>query len=376
MMKGIYLHIPFCEQKCYYCDFLSYPKSEVSIQEQYIEALIREIKYRVTGAWKKADTIFIGGGTPTVLSSNLLDKLLDVLRNAVDVETVKEFTVEANPGTVDREKLQILKDGGVNRISFGAQSFDEVNLKRLGRIHSEKDIYQAVALAKDIGFSNINLDLMYGLPGECFSTWKQDIDKALQLDLMHLSLYQLIVEEGTPLMAMLNQGHLPTVDDAMAAKAFDWQRQYLAERGYFQYEISNYAKPGYASLHNQLYWRLNNYLGLGLGATGWQRPVRYQNTSDLNRYLTANFCEADAYRESEILETDSQMSETVFMALRMNVGLLYEDFYDLYGTSVEAVFGEAIAIGIKRKWLEKRDEALVLTDLGRKFGNDVFELFI
>lgn len=375
-MRGLYIHIPFCEQKCAYCDFLSFPGYQEKNKARYIEALCKEMRLRLTDVWQMPDTIFIGGGTPTALSAAQLKMLLDTLEQCVDLSVVKEFTVEANPGTVDDEKLSVLLAGGVNRLSFGVQSFDDVLLKRIGRIHTANEAEKAFCLARRAGFRNINLDLMYGLPGQTEVQWRHTVERAISLEPEHLSLYQLIPEPSTLLVRQMEAGVVPPVDEDGAAEWFEMQRDWLKVAGYHQYEISNYAREGYDSKHNQLYWNLDNYLGLGLGATGWMRPVRRSNTSSFQDYLSALEAGCCPSVDEEQLARDEQMSESVFMALRMNRGLGRTRFQSLYGVDVAAVFNEAICEGIDKGWLVLDKEALYLTNDGRRMGNWVFELFL
>lgn len=375
-MHGIYIHIPFCAQKCAYCDFLSFPGKHENEKKQYLSALENEIKFRVKGRWQHPQTIFIGGGTPTTLSADELARLLRAIGEHVDVEHVQEFTVEANPGTIDTEKLSVLKAGGVNRLSFGVQSFDDGLLKMIGRVHTAAEAKEAVRMAREAGFTNINLDLMYGLPGQTAEQWKSTIAQALALAPEHLSLYQLIPEPGTSLVRKMEAGLLPPVDEDGAAEWFEQQRVWLAEAGYHQYEISNYAREGFASKHNQLYWKLDDYLGLGLGATSWERPRRSENTQDFLLYTSAMHTGKEVPQHSEMLTRKDQMSESVFMALRMNQGLSLSDFTALYGCTLESVFPSALEEGERQGWLVIAENHLRLTERGRALGNWVFELFI
>lgn len=375
-MRGLYIHIPFCEQKCAYCDFLSFPGQQEKNKRRYVGALCKEMRLRLTDGWRTPDTVFIGGGTPTALSADLLKKLLDTLGQCVDLKNIEEFTMEANPGTVDAETLSVLLEGGVNRLSFGVQSFDDVLLKRIGRIHTADEAEDAFLLARRAGFRNINMDLMYGLPGQTEEQWHHTVERALSLEPEHLSLYQLIPEPSTLLVRQMEAGLVPPVDEDGAAEWFDAQREWLKAAGYHQYEISNYAREGYESKHNQLYWTLDDYLGLGLGATGWLRPVRISNTDSFPAYLNALEAGCCPPVAEEQLTLDEQMSESVFMALRMNRGLSRARFQSLYGIDVTAVFNEAICEGIEKDWLVLDENALYLTDLGRRMGNWVFELFL
>lgn len=376
-MYGIYIHIPFCAQKCSYCDFLSFPTQSYERKKQYIKAIIKELTLKVNDEWYRPISIFIGGGTPTVLDSILLDELMKGIHQTVDMSVVKEFTVEANPGTIDEKKIKVLKNAGVNRLSFGVQSFDKKMLQLLERVHSVEEVEQAVMLAKKYEIQNINLDLMYGLPYMKQKTWEDTLKKAVALEPAHLSLYQLIVEPHTKIAHMLDSEQLPMIDDDLAAMQFDWQREWLAEKGYYQYEISNYAKKGCQSVHNKLYWHLKNYLGIGLGATSWRRPVRYKNTEDFYGYVSAlHFNNKLSAQESEKLSLQEQMSESIFMGLRLNEGVCMETFEKIYNISLQEHFKEAIDEGIKKGWLFYEDDFLRLTNKGRRMGNWVFELFL
>lgn len=376
-MYGIYIHIPFCAQKCSYCDFLSYPVHDDRKQSLYIEALIKEIELRVTEKWANPVSIFIGGGTPTVLSAGLLKKLMHGIAAVIDITKVEEFTVEANPGTVDAEKLYELQQGGVNRLSFGVQSFDTALLKVLGRIHTASQVHEAVSLARAQGINNINLDLMYGLPSMNQRLWQETLQQAIDLVPSHLSLYQLIVEPQTKIAQELLKQQLPAVDEDLAAAQFDWQREWLKEYGYQQYEISNYAKENRMSIHNTLYWRLDNYLGLGLGATGWERPVRTTNTTAFHDYIYSLLEKKTLPPQTnEVLSLEEQMSESAFMGLRMNQGIDMIRFNMLYERNFLKQFEDAIDEGSKKGWLVQKDHFLTLTDAGRRMGNWVFELFL
>ena len=374
--QGIYIHIPFCTSKCRYCDFLSFPSHRSDLQLAYAEALSGEIRTRIRGEWRHADTVFIGGGTPTALSDEALNRILSAVNDSLDMHGLVEFTAEANPGSVTPAKLQLLREGGVNRLSFGVQNFRNKLLRLLGRTHTADEARAAVFMAREAEFDNINLDLMYGLPGEIQEDWRNDVDAAMALEPEHLSLYQLMIEPHTALERMVGQGNIPRPDEDAAAAAFEWQQIYLAEHGYCQYEISNYSLPGRESEHNQIYWRLDNYLGLGLGSTGWERPCRQTNTTDLFKYLRTDWEHGDAVAEKEVLSLRNQMSESVFMALRMNSGLNCSAFIGLYGVSAEEVFEEAINKNLSQGLLKRENGHLRLTNIGRSLGNLVFETFL
>ncbi len=375
MAQGIYIHIPFCAQKCAYCDFLSGPAS-LDEQTRYVNALCEELRLRLGGVWQKPKTIFIGGGTPSVLSKDNWKRLLATLWAYVDFSKLSEWTIEANPGTVDKVLLSLWHDAGVNRLSFGVQSFDEATLRLLGRIHTAEEAAQAIALAREAGFYNINLDLMYGLPGMQLETWQETVEQALALHPTHLSLYGLIVEEGTPIAEKIACGDLPEPDQDVAAVAYAWHTARLLEDGFQQYEISNFAQSGFASQHNQLYWRLEPWLGFGIGASGWTPPSLCSNTDDIGHYCTAleegvlppTICEHWTKYE--------HMSEYVIMGLRMNDGIALHDFQQQFGETINDVWPSAVAQCKSDGLLIEKNGRLFTSERGRLLGNIVAERFL
>lgn len=373
---GLYLHIPFCASKCAYCDFLSFPGDHTAWKDQYVRALCAEIEARLSPNWQDPTSIFIGGGTPTSLSLEHFSALFASLTKGLSPSAKREFTIEVNPGSLTEELLEVFKKAGVNRLSIGAQSFDNEMLKCLGRGHSREDIIESVSLARLWGFHNINLDLIYGLPGQSLAHWQASLKEALSLEPEHLSCYQLIVEEGTKIARQLDEGSLPSLDPDLGADAWLWQIPYLQEQGYWQYEISNYAKEGYESKHNSLYWDLDNYLGLGLGATSWYRPKRRENTSDIRAYCQAWQEKEDAPYEEERLSREDQMLETMIMGLRLNRGVSCRSFRQRYGKSVEETYGAVLSMLEGKKLVQKNKDNWSLTDQGRMLGNLVFEAFL
>lgn len=372
-MEAVYIHIPFCEKRCHYCDFTTSAQVVEEEKGAYLKALEEEISFRLKASpkFKNPDTIFIGGGTPTSLSSNLLKDLLSLVEKYFKVEGVLEYTIEANPNTLDGEKIALLKTHGVTRVSLGVQSFDDERLKYLGRLHTSSTVEKVVQALRGAGFKRINLDLMYGLPHTTLTDWQKEIQSALALDIDHLSLYQLKIEEGTPFATWQERGDFLPFSDEVAREMLDWHTTYLAQAGYHAYELSNFAKAGQASLHNQCYWQLHDYLGLGLGATGFIRPRRYENTTDRTAYLRGEW-EAS----SETLSQREQMSETVFMGLRQTKGLSCKRFFKLYGQSFTAVYQEVLENLVKKGLLEIDQAYCRLTKEGRALGNEVFMNFI
>lgn len=373
-INAVYIHIPFCLKKCHYCDFLSFAQPEQ--MEQYVSALLAEMQLAVRHYAVQAKTIFIGGGTPSCLPEPLLEQVLQAVQQYFITPALQEYTLEANPGTLSAEKLRLLKQYGVNRLSLGVQSDNAEQLQLLGRIHGFVQAKEAVQLAKKAGFSNLNLDFMYGLPGQTLAQWQQTLTQALAMAPQHLSLYQLKIEEGTRLETWLKQGKISEFDDELALQMYRLAQTMLAEQGYIQYEISNYARQGFASAHNQVYWRTENYLGVGLGACSWVRPLRWNNQFDLAAYTAQIAAGELPQQQPERLTELEQMEETVFMALRMNCGLSKAVFAQRFGKSVETVFASALQRCVEQGWLQETADAYYLTEEGRVLGNLVFLEFI
>ena len=373
-INAVYIHIPFCLKKCHYCDFLSFAQPEQ--MEQYVSALLAEMQLAVRHYAVQAKTIFIGGGTPSCLPEPLLEQVLQAVQQYFITPALQEYTLEANPGTLSAEKLRLLKQYGVNRLSLGVQSDNAEQLQLLGRIHGFVQAKEAVQLAKKAGFSNLNLDFMYGLPGQTLAQWQQTLTQALAMAPQHLSLYQLKIEEGTRLETWLKQGKISEFDDELALQMYRLAQTMLTEQGYIQYEISNYAQQGFASAHNQVYWRTENYLGVGLGACSWVRPLRWNNQFDLAAYTAQIAAGELPQQQPERLTELEQMEETVFMALRMNCGLSKAVFAQRFGKSVETVFASALQRCVEQGWLQETADAYYLTEEGRVLGNLVFLEFI
>ena len=276
---GIYVHIPFCVRKCLYCDFLSAPAGEERIRE-YAKALVREIRESGENG-TKADTIFVGGGTPSIIEPSLLDSIFEELYRTFRVSPEAEISIEANPGTLSDEKLKAYRQMGINRLSIGLQSANDEELRRLGRIHTFRDFLHSYSLARKAGFDNINIDLMFALPGQSRESWQKTLHIAANAEPEHISAYSLIIEEGTPFAQM----HLDLPDEDKEYQMYDDTAAILSEYGYSRYEISNYAKPGRRCLHNLSYWTCKDYLGFGLGASSLRRCTRYRITDDMDKYL-------------------------------------------------------------------------------------------
>jgi len=358
-MKGIYIHIPFCVKKCNYCDFASYPQ-RISQQDEYISALIREFEaFRGT----KADTVYIGGGTPSVLSCDNTKRLLQGINTAFDLSPDTEFTMEVNPKTVDEEKAKLFKNMGVNRISIGSQSFCDSELKTLGRIHTAKDTLTTFSLLRGVGFDNISLDLMYALPGQNMESLAFSVSQLIKLEPEHISCYGLKIENGTPFGDMLNRGTLTEADEDTFADMYEYIRAELLKKGYIHYEISNFSKEGRESRHNLKYWQNEDYIGFGLGASSKIGNRRFTHTSDFEEYISSY-----GLSEDYTMDVKEAMDEFIILGLRViNSGVDKKKFYDTFGVSpdreYEAVLREVSPYVINTETsLKLRPEAALVSN--------------
>ena len=369
---GIYIHIPFCVRKCLYCDFVSGP-STTETQINYVNQLKKEICAAAND--DIVDTVFIGGGTPSVLDVNLLEGILCKLKEAFCLTSDCECSMEINPGTVDYDKLVKYRKMGINRLSIGLQSCNDNELKALGRIHDYKTFEETYFLARKAGFENINVDLMSSVPEQTSESFCRSLRKVAELNPEHISVYSLIVEEGTPFYDMVLQ--LPSEEEERLI--YHETGRILREYGYEQYEISNYAKKGKECRHNIRYWQCDEYLGFGVAAASYQNGVRRKNTTDMECYLQTSF---DAlredlfYEEKESLTQEDQYAEFMFMGLRMNAGIAKDEFINRFGVPVETIYGDVIKKHVKNGLLEVTDQCIRLTERGRDVSNFVMADFI
>ena len=373
---SLYIHIPFCAKKCLYCDFPSWQGCE-SYFEDYTESLLNEIKNgeRIYSDYD-ISTIFIGGGTPTVLSPKLLGKITDAVLERYNVESNAEITSEANPGTVDGCKLKEMKAMGINRLSFGVQAWQNNILKALGRIHDRETFLKNLDEAKNAGFENINCDLMFSLPNQTFKDWMETLENFSKLDIQHISAYSLIVEDGTPFKKMQEEGRLLLPDEETDRKMYSAANEILAKNGFERYEISNFAKKGFESRHNITYWETRPYIGFGLGSHSYFQAERYNNTYDLKEYIAANG-DAKKLRENKEILTDKEKEEEfMFMGLRMKKGISIDEFSRRFGRDIYSVYGEKIEELLDEKLIEKKENRIMLTKRGTDVSNIVFERFI
>ncbi|RSI36025.1 radical SAM family heme chaperone HemW [Streptococcus sanguinis] len=366
-----YVHIPFCTQICYYCDF-----SKVFIKNQpvdsYLEHLIEEYdSYDI----KKLRTLYIGGGTPTALSAPQLAFLLEKLTDKLDLSYLEELTIEANPGDLDREKIAVLKDSPVNRVSLGVQTFNDRMLKQIGRSHSEKDIYENIANLKKAGFDNISIDLIYALPKQSMEDVKTNVAKAIALDIPHMSLYSLILENHTVFMNRMRRGKLPLPKEDLEAEMFDYIIAELEKAGFEHYEISNFSKPGFESRHNLMYWDNAEYYGIGAGASGYVDGVRYKNHGPIRHYLQA--VEAGNARvQEEVLTLKEKMEEEMFLGLRKKSGVSKKRFEEKFGLSFEDHYGAVVSELTDQGLLVPDRDIVRMTKQGLFLGDTVAEKFI
>lgn len=376
---GVYIHIPFCKQKCFYCDFPSFAGRERFI-DNYLSALGRELelaaeKYGEQGRLKPA-TVYVGGGTPSLLALNQMEGLFAAIDKHINLDFVDEFTIEANPGTLTVDKLRLMKAAGVNRLSIGVQSLDDDCLKSIGRIHTAREAVESVRLAQEKGFDNISIDLMYGLPGQTMETLKASVEKALTLDVQHISIYGLQLEEGTVFSRQQEMGKLQLPDDEQVEMMYDYITEVLPLNDYTRYEISNYALPGFESKHNCLYWQDVSYLGFGAGAHSYWQGSRYENPADIEQYISRiSGGEILGYMEEQVGEKE-HMEEFCFLGLRMTSGIKKGKFKEVFNKDIHEVFGETIKEMKGKALLEETNTSLRLTKLGTKYGNVVFGAFI
>lgn len=376
----LYFHIPFCVKKCRYCDFLSAPADEKT-RDAYMEALLKEIRGRAEEYREYfVDSVFIGGGTPSVVNALWIERLLETVRQCFPVSKEAEISIEVNPGTVDGEKLSRYFAAGVNRVSIGMQSADDGELMRLGRIHSFQDFQKTYRLAVEAGFRNINVDIMSALPGQSMDSYCMTLEKVLQLNPQpaHISAYSLIVEEGTPFAEWNEKGLLSLPDEDCERQMYEETQKRLRRHGYDRYEISNYAKKGFACRHNLGYWRRVDYAGFGIGAASLVDNNRFQNGNVLTDYLADPLgCRGQIQK----LSVEEQMEEFLFLGLRMTAGVEEKVFRDTFGKTFAEVYGAVIEKNIADGLLEYKEEAyagrrLALTGRGLDLSNYVMAQFL
>lgn len=385
---SLYVHIPFCSLKCSYCDFNSYAGIE-DLVAPFVDALVKEIElWAPIAEGRPVPTVFFGGGTPSLLPLADIERIMAALQQHFALEPDAEVSLEANPGTVDLDYLRGLVAAGVNRLSFGVQSFDDAELAALDRIHTAEDAVEGYRWAREAGFGSINLDLIYGLADQSIERWQSNVERAIELAPDHLSLYALTIEEGTKLAYDIDHGNAPEPDPDLQADMYEWSIDRLDGVGYHQYEISNWSRPGHECRHNLVYWRNGEWLALGPGAHAHWAGFRFADVYSPRQYIDrvtetnptdiANAADAagtlKAMRQVGFIEgqDDVRMADTAILALRLNEGLDSEDFRSRFGATPDEAFGPTLAEMTEAGLLERDNGTTRLTRRGRLIANEVF----
>ncbi|MBW2467077.1 MAG: radical SAM family heme chaperone HemW [Deltaproteobacteria bacterium] len=375
---SIYIHIPFCRTKCPYCSFVSYPGKNNDFIVRYMQTLVQQAEDMAAHPWTRARqfiSLYVGGGTPSTVDSEVMADFIERCLAEFDFtsteEQYPEVTMEVNPKTVNREMLRRLKQAGVNRLSIGVQSFSDTMLRLLGREHTAQDCFEVVGLARDADFKNISLDLMYGLPGQDLATWKNSLQAAVGLHPEHLSVYELTIEEGTPFAEQVSLGSLDIPGEGAVLAMYESARETLSESGYTQYEISNYARKGFRSIHNINYWENGSYIGLGCGAFSCFSGVRIQNDEDPERFMKKLMIKQKPYKDGEFLPLEARFRESVVMGLRMTEGVSIARLRRRYGITPGRYYGKTLKDLIEQGLLEEKHNMLRLTKRGMTLANRI-----
>lgn len=368
--QSAYIHIPFCVKICTYCDFNKYFIQNQPVDE-YIDCLIEEMK---TAETSHLNTLFIGGGTPTALSDEQLERLLKAINEQFKVDS--EYTIEANPDELTESKIALLKQYGVNRLSLGVQTFDQQLLKTLGRSHQTEDIYRAIQNARKYDIPSISIDLMYDLPGQSIVQFQESLQEALNLDIDHISSYGLILEPQTQFYNLYRKGKLDLPDEDEGETMYQLLMNTIQDSNLHQYEISNFAKVGHESLHNQVYWKNEEYYGFGAGASGYVNGIRYTNVKPVNHYIEKIRDNVSVRLSETPLSQQEQIEEEMFLGLRMTKGVSKSRFKQKFGQKVEDIYGKELEMLESQNLIHQNNDYIALTERGRIVGNTVFEAFI
>jgi oxygen-independent coproporphyrinogen-3 oxidase len=376
--SGIYVHIPFCLSKCPYCSFNSYEQVSTEVKQSYMQALLVQARNMAAHPWskkRKFSSLYIGGGTPSTVKISSLAGFIDFCLGSFSFTPASgsnpEVTVEVNPKTVSRQKLESLRGAGANRLSIGVQSFSDEMLAAMGRKYSAADCLQALADARTAGFENISLDLMYGLPGQGIGDWHKNLETALALAPEHFSVYELTIEKDTPFAALAEQGQLALPDERTTINMFESAREILTTEGYVQYEISNYARKGFSSIHNKNYWENGSYLGLGSGAVSCFSGLRIHNVKSPEYFIKMIGSQQPPFSEGEFLSEKARFNESVIMGLRMTEGVSISLLEKEFGIKPDQHYGETLNLLIKEELLEYNEDRLRLTHKGVLLANRV-----
>lgn len=373
---GLYIHIPFCIKKCAYCDFLSW-SGDKDQKEEYVRNLEQEIRsYKTFAADYQVSTVYFGGGTPSILETGQIERIMGALRQTFRIEKKAEITLEMNPGTARKEKLKVYRQLGINRLSIGIQSVKNENLKLLGRIHTYEDFLESYHMAREAGFDNISGDLISSLPGQTLEEWKEELEILIRTPLEHLSVYQLIIEEGTEFYERYGEHEELLPDEETSREIYLWTGEYLENQGFRQYEISNYARAGKESRHNLRYWERKDYLGLGLGAVSMIRNMRMSNTRDWEKYRTGCRDPRKIREEVEFLEEPRQIEEFMFLGLRKTRGVSRKEFRRTFGKDLDLIYEKTLKKYLENGMLQESGDRIFLSEEGILLSNQIFADFL
>jgi oxygen-independent coproporphyrinogen-3 oxidase len=373
---GLYIHVPFCSSKCNYCDFNSYA-GKLELESDYFSSMKKEIAlYRNEMKYNLIDTIFIGGGTPSCVGHKSISDILTECRENYNIADDCEISIESNPGTLGIEKLTAYRQSGINRISIGLQSYQDNLLKCLGRRHSPAEFISCIQLSKQAGFSNINADVIFGIPGQTMEDWKETLKVLVDLDITHISAYSLKIEEGTKFGDMLERGKLIQVDDELDREMYHYAIDYFKQNGFKQYELSNFAKEGFECKHNLTYWKCIEYLGLGAGAHSFLQDIRFSNIYSIEGYIKSLERGEKPVEERYKVEFYDKVSEYMFLGLRLNAGVNNAEFRSLFNQDMFIKYKESFEELLEKKLIEIEGENVRLTRLGLDLANQVFVKFV
>ncbi|MBD7935791.1 MULTISPECIES: radical SAM family heme chaperone HemW [Cytobacillus] len=376
MIQAAYLHIPFCEHICHYCDFNKVFLKGQPVDE-YLQYLDKEMEITMNSSeYAPFKTIFVGGGTPTALNEKQLATFLESIRKRLPLAGQYEFTFEANPGDLSYEKLKLLFDHGVNRLSLGVQTFNDQLLEKIGRVHRAKDVYQSVESAKKAGFKNMSIDLIYSLPTQTMADFQETLNTSFQLDVQHFSAYSLIIEPKTVFYNLMRKGKLHTPGEDVEAAMYELLMEKMKENGFEQYEISNFSKPGFESKHNLTYWNNEAYFGFGAGAHSYVDGYRRSNYGPLKKYMEPLDQNQLPIMDKHEVTKKEKMEEEMFLGLRKTQGVSMKGFKEKFDIDIMEVFREELMAHEQKSLLEIKDDSIQLTKQGRLLGNEVFQSFI